>query len=81
MNNKVIQGTLIASLSIASIILLFTGYMGIAALLMTVLFFLTNRYRYKQMKAQGMEREAKWMFGMTVIFGILFFVVLGTLLI
>lgn len=74
------QGIGIASLSILAVIFLFMGYMDIAVLFMTVLFVLTNTFRYRQMKAQGMDREAKWMMGMAVIFGILFFVVLGTIL-
>lgn len=75
-----LQGIGIASLSILAVIFLFMGYMDIAVLFMTVLFVLTNTFRYRQMKAQGMDREAKWMMGMAVIFGILFFVVLGTIL-
>jgi hypothetical protein len=75
-----LQGIGIASLSILAVVFLFMGYMDIAVLFMTVLFVLTNTFRYRQMKAQGMDREAKWMMGMAVIFGILFFVVLGTIL-
>nr|WP_230309376.1 hypothetical protein [Planomicrobium sp. YIM 101495] len=59
---------------------LIRGQMEIAVLFMTVLFVMTNSFRYRQMKAQGMDREAKWMFGMAVIFAILFFVVLATIL-
>ena len=80
MNSKMLQGIGIASLSILAVIFLFMGYMDIAVLFMTVLFVLTNTFRYRHMKAQGMDREAKWMMGMAVIFGILFFVVLGTIL-
>lgn len=77
MNNKVVQGAFITVLSISSLIFLIIGNMDIAVLLMTLLFVLTNSFRYRQMKAQGMEREAKWMLGMAVIFAILFFVVLA----
>lgn len=80
MNSKMLQGIGIASLSILAVVFLIMGYMDIAVLFMTVLFVLTNMFRYRQMKAQGMDREAKWMLGMAVIFGILFFVVLGTIL-
>lgn len=80
MNSKMLQGIGIASLSILAIVFLVMGYMDIAVLFMTVLFVMTNMFRYRQMKAQGMDREAKWMRGMAVIFGILFFVVLGTIL-
>lgn len=81
MNSKMLQGIGIASLSILAVVFLIMGYMDIAVLFMTVLFVLTNMFRYRQMKAKGMDREAKWMMGMAVIFGILFFVVLGTILI
>lgn len=80
MSSKVLKGTGIASLSILAVVFLIMGYMDIAVLFMTVLFVMTNTFRYRQMKAQGMDREAKWMMGMAVIFGILFFVVLGTIL-
>lgn len=76
MNNKIIQGTLITVLSISSLIFLIMGNMDIAVLLMSLLFVLTNSFRYRQMKAQGMDREAKWMLGMAVIFAILFFIIL-----
>lgn len=81
MNSKMLQGIGIASLSVLAVVFLIMGYMDIAVLFMTVLFVLTNMFRYQQMKAKGMDREAKWMMGMAVIFGILFFVVLGTILI
>lgn len=80
MNNKLLQGIGIAVLSIASLVFVIMGDLEIAVLFMTVLFVLTNSFRYRQMKAQGMDREAKWMFGMAVIFGILFFVVLFTII-
>lgn len=80
MNLRLLQGIALAGLSIAALILLIGGYMDFAVLLMTVLFILTNSFRYRKMKEQGMEREAKWMLGMAVIFGILFFVVLATII-
>ena len=75
-----LQGIGLAALSILAIVFLIMGYLEIAVLFMTVLFVMTNSFRYRQMKAQGMDREAKWMKGMAIIFGILFFVVLGTIL-
>ena len=80
MSLKMLQGIGIATLSILAIVFLVMGYMDIAVLFMTVLFVMTNMFRYRQMKEKGMYREAKWMLGMAVIFGILFFVVLGTIL-
>ncbi|WP_271853566.1 hypothetical protein [Planococcus maritimus] len=81
MNPKILQGVLILLLSILAIVFLFMGSMEIAVLFMTLLFVLTNTFRYKQMMERGMEREAKWMKGMAIIFGVLFFVVLGTIFI
>ncbi|RNF38547.1 hypothetical protein [Planococcus salinus] len=80
MNKKVVQGVSIAVLSIASLVLLFMGYLEFTVLLMTLLFVLTNSFRYRQMKEQGMDREAKWMFGMAVVFAVLFVIVLITIL-
>ncbi|MGI2328868.1 hypothetical protein [Planococcus sp. YIM B11945] len=81
MNRKLAQGIAIAVLSIASLVFIIQGNLNIAVLLMTLLFVLTNSFRYRQMKAQGMEREAKWMLGMAIIFAVLFFVVLATVVI
>ena len=80
MNSKILQGLLIAALSIASLVFVVMGDLDFAVLFMTVLFVLTNSFRYRQMKAKGMDREAKWMLGMSVIFVILFFVVLATII-
>lgn len=80
MNAKWIQGISMALLSLLALTFLIMGDLEIAVLFMTVLFVLTNSFRYRQMKAQGMDREAKWMFGMAIIFAILFFVVLGTII-
>ncbi|EGA88646.1 hypothetical protein GPDM_14301 [Planococcus donghaensis MPA1U2] len=80
MNMKLVQGVIIALLSVTSLTCLIFGYLEVAVLFMTVLFAMTNSFRYRQMKAQGMHREAKWMFGMSVTFGVLFFVVLATIL-
>ena len=79
MNAKWIQGIATALLSLLALTFLIMGDLEIAVLFMTVLFVLTNSFRYRQMKAQGMDREAKWMLGMAIIFAILFFVVLGTI--
>ena len=81
MNRKLALVVSVAVLSIASLIFLIQGHMDIAVLLMTLLFVLTNGFRYQQMKKQGMDREAKWMFGMAVIFALLFLVILGTVII
>ncbi|MDN7243359.1 hypothetical protein QWY14_16255 [Planococcus sp. N028] len=81
MNRKMALGISVAVLSIASLIFLIQGNLDIAVLLMTLLFVLTNSFRYQKMKSQGMEREAKWMFGMAVLFAILFVIILITILV
>lgn len=80
MNSKILQGLLIAALSIASLVFIVMGDLDFAVLFMTLLFVLTNSFRYRQMKAKGMDREAKWMLGMSVVFVVLFFVVLATII-
>lgn len=80
MNMKLIQGIAIGLLSVTALTFLLFGYLEVAVLFMTLLFVLTNSFRYRHMKAQGMHREAKWMLGMSVVFGLLFFVVLATIL-
>ncbi|ANU16181.1 hypothetical protein BBI11_03480 [Planococcus maritimus] len=75
MNPKILQGILILLLSILAIVFLFMGSMEIAVLFMTLLFVLTNTFRYKQMKEMGMVREAKWTKGMAILFAVLFVVV------
>ena len=80
MNMRLVQGIGIALLSITALTFLIFGHLEVAVLFMTLLFVLTNSFRYRHMKSQGMHREAKWMLGMAIIFGLLFFVVLATIL-
>ncbi len=80
MNRKLVQGILVATLSITSLVFIVIGNLDIAVLFMTLLFVLTNGFRYRQMKEKGMEREAKWMLGMSILFIVMFFVVLATIL-
>lgn len=79
MNQKLVQGLLVAALSITSLVFIVIGNLDIAVLFMTLLFVLTNGFRYRQMKEKGMEREAKWMLGMSILFIVMFFVVLATI--
>ncbi|UJF27407.1 hypothetical protein [Planococcus sp. 107-1] len=81
MNSKWIQGIAMAALSLAALAFLVMGNLEITVLFMTLLFVLTNSFRYRQMKAQGMDREAKWMRGMAIIFAALFVIVLVTILV
>jgi cbb3-type cytochrome oxidase subunit 3 len=81
LSKKMVQGLVIAALSIVSLVFLIMGNLDIAVLFMTLLFICTNSFRYRQMKEQGMDREAKWMLGMAVIFVIMFLAVLAMILI
>ncbi len=81
MNMRFIQGAGIALLSITALTFLLFGHLEVAVLFMTLLFVLTNSFRYRHMKEKGMHREAKWMLGMSITFGVLFFVVLATILV
>lgn len=81
MNSKWVQGIAMAVLSLAALAFLVMGNLEITVLFMTLLFVLTNSFRYRQMKAQGMDREAKWMRGMAIIFAVLFVIVLVTILV
>lgn len=80
MNRKLVQGILVAALSITSLVFIVMGNLDFAVLFMTLLFVLTNGFRYRQMKEKGMEREAKWMLGMSILFIVLFFVVLAMII-
>ncbi|GKW46207.1 hypothetical protein [Planococcus sp. NCCP-2050] len=81
MNSKWVQGIAMAVLSLAALAFLVMGNLEITVLFMTLLFVLTNSFRYRQMKAKGMDREAKWMRGMAIIFAVLFVIVLVTILV
>ena len=43
---------------------------------MTAIFALSNGFRAISFKEKGFVREAKWMKGMSILFAVLFFVVL-----
>lgn len=81
MNRNWIIGILIAAASIASLIFIIVGNLNMAVLFMTAIFALSNGYRAVSFKEKGFEREAKWMKGMSILFIVLFFVVLGMILI
>lgn len=48
----------------------------LAVLFLTLMFTLTNFTRFRSFKKQGLEKEAKWMRGTTILFSILFLAVL-----
>ena len=80
MNKNWIFGLLIGGASIASLLFIIKGDLYMAVLFMTAIFALSNGYRAISFKEKGFVREAKWMKGMSILFTISFFVVLGTIL-
>lgn len=81
MKKNWIFGITIALVSIASLVFIILGNFNIGILLMTVIFALSNGYRSISFKEKGFVREAKWMRGMSIVFAVLFFVVLGIMFI
>lgn len=76
MNRNWIFGLLIAAVSVAALIFIIKGNMNMAVLLMTAIFALSNGFRAISFKEKGFVREAKWMKGMSILFAVLFFIVL-----
>ncbi|MFF2753887.1 hypothetical protein ACFVR1_09045 [Psychrobacillus sp. NPDC058041] len=77
--NWIIAIVIIAA-AIASLVFIILGNLNMAVLFMTAIFAFSNGYRAISFKEKGYVREAKWMKGMTILFAILFFVVLGIIL-
>ena len=76
MNRNWVFGLLIAAVSISAVIFIIIGNINMAALLMTAIFALSNGFRAISFKEKGFVKEAKWMKGMSILFAVLFFVVL-----
>ena len=62
--------------SILAIWFIIKNNFEVAVLFLTLLFTLTNFTRYRSFKKQGLEKEAKWMRGTTILFSVLFLAVL-----
>ncbi|MEK4487460.1 hypothetical protein MHH81_18245 [Psychrobacillus sp. FSL H8-0484] len=77
MNRNWLFGLLIVAVSITSLVFIIIGNLNMAVLFMTAIFALSNGHRAISFKEKGFVREAKWMKGMSIVFAILFFVVLG----
>ena len=80
MNRNWIFGLLIAAVSISALVLIIKGKINMAVLFMTVIFALSNGFRAISFKEKGFVKEAKWMKGMSILFAVLFFVVLFLLI-
>jgi hypothetical protein len=76
MNRNWIFGLLIAAVSISALVFIIKGNINMAVLFMTAIFALSNGFRAISFKEKGFVKEAKWMRGMSILFIVLFFVVL-----
>lgn len=80
MNRNWIFGLLIAAVSISALVFIIKGNINMAVLFMTAIFALSNGFRAISFKEKGFIKEAKWMKGMSILFAVLFFVVLFLLI-
>ncbi|MER2171102.1 hypothetical protein [Psychrobacillus psychrodurans] len=76
MKRNWIFGLLIAAVSISALVFIIKGNINMAVLFMTAIFALSNGFRAISFKEKGFVKEAKWMKGMSILFIVLFFVVL-----
>ena len=75
MNGKVISLILVAISSLLALYFVIIGNFELAVLFLTIMFTLTNFFRYRSFMQQGMEKEAKWMRNTSVLFGVLALIV------
>ena len=80
MKRNWIFGLLIAAVSISALVFIIKGNINMAVLFMTAIFALSNGFRAISFKEKGFAKEAKWMKGMSILFAVLFFVVLFLLI-
>ncbi|MCZ8534369.1 hypothetical protein [Psychrobacillus psychrodurans] len=76
MKRNWVFGLLIAAVSISALVFIIKGNINMAVLFMTAIFALSNGFRAISFKEKGFVKEAKWMKGMSILFIVLFFVVL-----
>ena len=80
MKRNWIIGIAIVIAAVLSVVFLVMGNLNMAVLFMTTIFAMSNGYRAVSFKEKGFVREAKWMRGMSILFALLFFVVLAIIL-
>lgn len=73
---RIISLAAVAVSSLLAVWFIIQNNFELAVLFLTVLFTLTNFTRYRSFKRQGLEKEAKWMRGTTILFSVLFFATL-----
>ena len=75
MNGKVVSLILVTISSLLALYFVIIGNFELAVLFLTIMFTLTNFFRYRSFMQQGMEKEAKWMRNTSVLFGVLALIV------
>ncbi|MFF5996249.1 MULTISPECIES: hypothetical protein [unclassified Lysinibacillus] len=76
MNEKSVSLILVAISSLLALYFGVTGNFQVAVLFLTIMFTLTNFFRYRSFKQQGLEKESKWMRSMAMFFAIATLIVL-----
>lgn len=67
---KHITGVLVVITSLLALYFIIKQNFNVAILFMTLMFTVTNAFRAKDFKEKGFEKEAKWMRGMSIFFGV-----------
>ena len=67
----------IAASSVLAVLFVILGNFNVAVIFLTLMFTLTNFARYRSFLKQGLVKEAKWMRGTTLLFAVLFLIVVG----
>lgn len=82
MNQKVISIILVGASSLASLFFVIKGEFELAVLFLTLMFTFSNFFRSLSFAKDGLEKEAKWMKKMSLVFAVLtvivFFVVINS---
>ena len=76
MNEKIVSLILVTISSLLALYFVIVGNFELAVLFLTIMFTLTNFFRYRSFSQQGMEKEAKWMRNTSVLFAVLTLIVL-----
>ena len=74
---KIFMIVAIAVSSLLAVWFVIRGNFELAVLFLTLMFTLTNFTRLRSFQKQGLDKEAKWMRGTTILFAVLFLLVLA----
>lgn len=70
MNEKIVSTIVVVCASIAALFFVVKQNFELAILFLTIMFTFSNFFRARSFKEQGHVKEAKWMNGMAIFFGI-----------